>query len=208
MFRHYLKTLLVATLSTALWGCQLLETTPIVENNRLNAPNNQSQLQHLSNWTILGKIGITQGSKRDTAAINYWHQKGDHYDIQVSSTLLGLGATVIQGDPDYLTIEAAGEEPVSSSNPQQLLIESVGWQLPLGAMPYWVKGIPSPDSPYTWQQEHQSQELLLLQSDWTIRYDRLEPLSTEPEAPYLPRKIVMTQGNKEIKIVVNEWIAE
>ena len=86
----------------------------------------------------------------------------------------GLGATVIQGDPDYLTIEAAGEEPVSSSNPQQLLIESVGWQLPLGAMPYWVKGIPSPDSPYTWQQEHQSQELYCYKV--TGRFaDRLEP---------------------------------
>lgn len=208
MIRPLLSLIWIGLVLSGLWGCQSLESRPAADNNRLTESRNQLRLSQLTQWQLQGKIGVTQGNQRDSAAINYWKQAQEHFEIQVSSTLLGLGATAIYGDPSYLTIEESGEPPVSSSNPQQLLAQSLGWQLPLSAMPFWIKGLPSPNAPHSWQHEGNSKNPILQQSDWVIRYDRLLPLSSSKDAPFLPHKVVMSQGNKEIKIVISEWMTQ
>jgi outer membrane lipoprotein LolB len=200
---------LIIAVSLLLWGCQALQPEYEQPATQLLSAGNQTKLQQFDRWQLQGKIGVTDGNKRDSAAINRWQQDRAVFEIQISSTLLGLGATTISGTGETLTIAEPGEPLITSNNPRLLLETSLGWEVPLDALRYWVKGSPLPEAPYRWEITPLSGSLMLEQSGWQITFDRIEEnhFSHNDVTLLLPHRIVMSQQNKEIKVIVSRWDA-
>lgn len=190
-----------------LWGCQALPPREDIQPEHLIEAGNQDRLAAFDHWILRGKIGITREGTRESAAINHWQQDRESFEIQLSSTVLGLGATTISGGPDHLQIVRPGESPLLSTSPQALLEDSLGWQVPLSALPYWVKGQPAPHSDFTWQVPPAAQTVVLEQSGWRILFERIEARSFPPGSPavLLPHKVVLTRDDQEIKLVISQW---
>lgn len=186
-------------------GCSVFETAPPPAQSPMLTAVNQALAQRLSHWTIRGKIGLTHGVEKYSAAINQWEQNDRSFDIQLSSTLLGMGATRLSGTPEQLSILSAGEPERVSDNPEALLEAALGWPLPIREVSYWLRGIPAPGPAYEW--ESKSNETVLMQSGWAIQYQRVtaRPTSDGTSPLWLPEKMTLTRDKTRIRLIISEW---
>jgi len=159
------------------------------------------QLNALQHWEISGKIGVKTAEESQSAVINRWQQSGAHFEIDLSSSLLGLGNVKLEGSEQYLIITEAGEQPVFSSDPENLLFQQTHWQLPIQSLPYWAKGIPAPESVSSYQLDEANRLTQMEQSGWTIQYPKYQFVN----GFNLPGKIVMTQGLNKITLIIKSW---
>jgi outer membrane lipoprotein LolB len=166
-----------------------------------NWPNQSQRLSELKHWIIKGKIGIRSPKSIDSAVINQWQQNDDHFLLDLSSTLFGLGATRIQGDNTYLMIQRSGEKPVFSTQPDALMKAETGWFLPLRQIPYWIKGLAAPGSTFSRTFSEKNHPYLLKQDNWQVQYSHFKQYGEV----FLPSKIKFTRGGFKITIIARQW---
>lgn len=159
------------------------------------------QLTALQHWEINGKIGIKTTDGSQSAVINRWQQSGEHFEIDLSSSLLGLGNVKLEGTEQYLIITEAGEPPIFSNNPENLLFQQTHWYLPIQRLPYWIKGLPAPDIESNYQLDESNRLSLLEQSGWTIQYHNYQLTN----GLNLPGKVVLTQNTNKITLIIKSW---
>lgn len=167
--------------------------SPSFANSSAEQEAREALLSPLSKWRMRGKIGLRSPQQNGSGFID-WQQDGEQFRLQVSGPL-GQGSTVIAGNKHELSIQ--GEEIID--NPQAQAEQALGWPLPQQQMPYWVRGLASPDenSKAEW-----SEGLLqkLQQGGWDIEYLRY----SRHRIP-LPEKIKLKRGDIQLTLVVKRW---
>lgn len=185
-------------------GCSLFDTRDAVTANTSNTfdwPNLSSDLDKFDSWTLIGKIGVRTPDQSMSAAINHWVQNRELFDIQLSSTFFGLGNSRLVGNPVFITLIEAGEEPVSSDQPDDLLNKALGFPMPITALPYWLKGLPLPDQHFSAEYYANGLPKSMEQSNWSLSFDDYQLDQALP----LPGKIKLVQGESRITLVIKEW---
>lgn len=185
-------------------GCSILQK-PDVPNAQISAEIDwltvEEKLKALENWKLIGKIGIRTPEDSLTAAINQWHQEGPRFAIDLSSTFFGLGATKLYGTPFFLTIEEAGEKPVSSYRPDLLINEALGIPLPISYLAWWIKGIPAPGLPFEQNFNANGLPSTLTQNQWQLSFSKYKIVNGLP----LPGKIKLERDNVRIILAIKQW---
>lgn len=161
----------------------------------------EPKLTALKNWSLFGKLGIRTRDDSVTAAINTWKQKGEQFEIDLSSTFFGLGSSKLYGNTNFLSIFQSGEEPLSSFEPDHLIETALGFPLPISHLQYWIKGLPAKDIPYSRTFNQQGLVSSLKQDNWSLSYSNYH---TEYAVP-LPGKIKIQQDDIRIIVAVKEW---
>lgn len=187
-------------------GCASTPDTPLTSTEPANWQTTIADISAMEHWSFSGKIGVRVPERIDSAVINRWQQDDHQFTIDLSSAIFGLGATRIQGNPDFITMTESGEEPITSFNPTELIQQHIGWPLPISQLRYWVKGIPAPvNSPTDKIKELKFNNLGQLtqfnQNGWQINYSKYSPLDHFA----LPRKVVLRQQQAKITVIINEW---
>jgi outer membrane lipoprotein LolB len=197
------------TLCAVLSLCLLL--TACASRTELGSPANpdfslhqQAVLAH-PNWQLNGRLNFKQAKQSNTVSI-HWQQQGQHFDITLRSTLLGLGSTHVYGTENDLMAETAGSDPVRLPNLQALTRDYLHFEFPAAYLLYWVRGLPVPElSALT---KFDSNNLLadLSQLDptgrrWQLTFDRYELSDSLP----LPGRIQLTDGEVQLTFLVSDW---
>ncbi len=160
-----------------------------------------TSIENLTHWQLEGKLGIRTAAKSGSLYIN-WLQNQDRFDINLAGSL-GIGTTRIQGTPESATLSRPGEPTVSHPSPSELLAAQTGWYIPVDQLPYWVKGLPSPHTPYNAAIYDDNGTLDQFdQLGWHVQYQRRGQYG----ALNLPEKITVTQGETRITMVVKSWL--
>ncbi|UZE96958.1 lipoprotein insertase outer membrane protein LolB [Alkalimarinus alittae] len=189
-------------------GCASTPETPLTLT--LTQPHNWqttiAQISAIDHWAFSGKIGVRVPERIDSAVINRWQQDDNQFTIDLSSAIFGLGATRIEGNPDFITMTESGEEPITSYNPRGLIQQHIGWPLPIAQLRYWVKGIPAPERTQTDQVtalkfDDKGQLSQLNQNGWQINLSKYALFGQVN----LPRKVVLRQHQAKITVIINEW---
>ncbi|RMF19486.1 MAG: outer membrane lipoprotein LolB [Gammaproteobacteria bacterium] len=155
----------------------------------------------ISNWILTGKLGVTRGKRRDFVAINRWNQEGNRYDIQLSSTLFGLGAARLSGSHDRVILEQ-GDERYVANNPEALIEDALGLALPLQALQWWVRGLPAPEQPaIRIRTSDDGQARLFTQHGWQVKLSRFQ----RHHGFELPGRIDLQRENLHIRLVITSW---
>ena len=157
----------------------------IPENLQAHWNQHQQQVAELSNWDIMGKLGIRTPAQSNSARIN-WQQQNQHFDIRVT-TLLGQGVATLSGSSGDVYLNIAGRGEFTTHNPEALLLQELGWTLPVGVLNYWVRGIPAPQSQANYQLNEQGLLDTLQQAGWQLQFSRYQQL----ESHRLPGKILL-----------------
>lgn len=100
----------------------------------INLNQNLAQLTH---WKLSGKIAWISPTERKSAYIN-WQQQGQAFTFSISN-VLGISGGTMSYDGDTAILKADGEQ-YSDPSPAQLIYNLTGWDLPLSALQYWMKG--------------------------------------------------------------------
>ena len=129
-----------------------------------------------------------------------WQQKKDAYSIYFSGT---FGSPFsIYGTKRGVRLEQAGEKTLYAPDAEQLLAETIGYEIPVDDLHYWVRGI---WSPYKSVQAKviSSEGTLesLQQSGWKLTYDRYR---REGEWN-LPGRVVAERDDIKLTLRVKDW---
>jgi outer membrane lipoprotein LolB len=103
----------------------------------------ESDLLALGTWQLQGRVNARYQNESHTPRIR-WQQNDREYSIRLWGTL-NVGATLIEGQPGFVTFEQGGETRTASS-PEELILEHLGYELPVSQLNYWIKGLPTPDA--------------------------------------------------------------
>ncbi|MEH6580351.1 MAG: lipoprotein insertase outer membrane protein LolB [Halioglobus sp.] len=157
------------------------------------------QLQALRHWKASGKVALRNATQAESASM-VWAQSGDDTKLSLSGPM-GLSATTVVSDGKYLEITKAGSTRRYDISTPEAIIEQTGWNLPLQALPHWLKGVPSPlQEPDTLELEA-GRLKHLKQHGWTVRYD-----SYGTFGPYiLPTKLQIERADTRARLIIREW---
>ena len=84
----------------------------------------------------------------------------DHLILDLKTPLGGTLARVEQF-PSFVRLQALGQSPIEAPNSHDLMMQMLGFSVPIKGLTYWLNGIPDPTSPYNSQPQ-------------SFPYDRIE----------------------------------
>lgn len=149
----------------------------------------------------MGKIGIRTPEDSLTIAINDWKQDDDNFEINLSSTFFGLGASTLKGNSQFVTLTESDEHPIQSEHPNTLMQSALGFPLPITYLTYWVKGLPVPELFAKITFNKQGLPLTIRQDQWTLQFSNYH---IEHGIP-LPGKIKLAQNDTRIILAIKKW---
>lgn len=157
------------------------------------------QLASLETWTARGKIAVRSGQQSESANLD-WRQQGSDTRLQLAGPM-GLQATQIQSDGHELLVQRGDElTRLDISTPDAVRLHT-GWDLPLKALPYWLKGLPAP-APRATNVEVGDELLQRLQQDgWVIRYERYQQFGDY----LLPTRLSIERGDTRVRLIIQDW---
>lgn len=162
-------------------------------------------------WQLSGKIGLRAPQLAESAYVN-WRQCGDRFAVRISGP---LGQTVarIDGRGEQLTLQFEGRESVTTSEPELLMQQQLGWSLPIRALRYWVRAQAAPGGDAELSGPSQ-QPNALHQQNWQVDYLAYH----QNGATILPAKLRLSRdalsrngkeadsGNLQATLLINEWL--
>ena len=192
------KRLALSLVLLLLAGCSGLDTREPVPDTW---QEHSGHLKLLQQWTARGKMAVRTANASESASL-IWQQDDHNTHVQLSGPL-GIGATTIHSDGLELEIHQGDERrTIDISNPDAI-VTNTGWDMPLQALSYWLKGIPAPDAKVQRLELDPKTQLLqsLWQNDWEIRYDRYEQF----QGFTLPTRLKIQRGKTRAKVILLNW---
>ena len=159
----------------------------------------QQRLAPIDQWELAGKLGIKFPQDSSSANIR-WQQQHTEFNIVLNGPF-GRGAARLSGTPDWITVQVAGEQEQSSSDPASLLKGTLGWDLPINEMRHWAKGIPADLPIEEYQINDRGQLLQLQQAGWLITYTSYQAVDNLT----LPKRLIATRDDVRITLVITLW---
>ena len=158
----------------------------------------QTQLTALTHWELKGSFSLHQ--QQQSVVANYdWRQVGSRYDLHIASPL-NLFSVKIIGEPAKVSLWRSSRGAVEARDPETLMQQQLGWQLPLSKLLYWVRGLPAP-GPYHAKYDKWGHLELLEQEGWVIHYSHYASYGAND----LPGLLKLEDGNWSAKILIKRW---
>ncbi|MFK7865340.1 MAG: lipoprotein insertase outer membrane protein LolB [Pseudohongiellaceae bacterium] len=150
-------------------------------------------LNNLDSWQLRGRVNVRYNNESNTPRIQ-WMQQNVEYHIRLWGTF-NAGNTVIVGRPGFVTLEQGGDV-LTANSPEELILQQLGYELPVSYLEHWVKGIPAPDSEANLTFNELNQLLELAQDGWTVSYSDMRQYGDLS----LPRKVTVTRPENDIRL--------
>lgn len=157
----------------------------------------EAALAGKSRWTLEARIAVSGANGGSGDLI--WRQDGDAYSFSVRGA---NGKTLrLSGDAGRAVLEGVDAQPDVGSDPQALLRERLGTEVPFAALRRWALGLRVAGDPAQLQFGETGLPAQLVQDGWTVEYlDWFGDLS-----PPLPRKVFAARGKDKVRLVVQSW---
>lgn len=161
----------------------------------------QARLEALTHWDATGKLALRTSELSESASLE-WRQQGPSTTLQLSGPL-GVNATTVYSDGANLVIRQ-GEDTHTLDLSDPLEFERrTGWDLPLQALPHWLKGVPAPKLAVQYLELGQDPTLLqtLQQDDWEVRYEQYAPF----DRYRLPTRMTIRRATTTVRVIIRSW---
>lgn len=159
----------------------------------------QQQLYELDTWTAEGKLGLRVNGKGNSASFS-WQNEGQDYLLRLHGPF-GQGKVSLQKENGRVTLESKDHNDTARS-PEQLMEDALGWTLPISELVFWIKGLPSRESPVTRQSENTMGKLETLeQQGWQIHYSDY----AMENGAMLPHKIIAKREDVRLVLAIKRW---
>ncbi len=177
-------------------GCRTLPATQV------DWPTEKSARQQLRAWEMSGRAAVATTSDGWSAGIT-WTQDGASSELNLSGAL-GIGGVRVRSDGRALTIDTSKGEHFEAADAGAALAQTIGVELPVRNLRYWLLGVPAPQSAALEQLDDQGRLQRLNQDGWIGTFDRYALHGGR----WLPGRVQMQQGDNRIRVVINRWEIE
>lgn len=175
-------------------GCRTLPVSAPVD-----WPAEKLARQQLSSWEMQGRAAVATASDGWSAGIR-WMQSGSVSELSLSGAL-GVGGVRVSSDGDSFAIDTSKGEHFEPPEAEAALERTIGVQLPVRNLRFWLLGVPAPASPATEVQGKDGQLERLEQDGWVVTYDRY----AEREGRTLPGRVQLDRPPVRVRVIVKSW---
>ena len=185
--------LLTVLLALYLQGCVSI-------SNQTTAIDQQiPPVQPANAWQLTGKLGFKSPQKAGSVNLN-WHQSGADYQLKLSGPL-GTGNAKITGNNDHIEMQQGTKTYLGK--PEELGLQLLGAPLPVNAMSWWARGLPSPNYPTASNIiiDAQGAPQSFEQAGWQLSFSQFQSIDKH----LLPKKVSGQLGDLSFKLVISRW---
>lgn len=152
-------------------------------------------------WSLQGRISVRTGEENLSGQLQ-WHHQRDADTLMLASPL-GQGVAKIVRDAAGVVLELPGEPARQAPTVEALTEDALGYALPVAGLIYWVQANADPASHHDITRDDQGRPARISQDGWTIEY-----LQFFADNPGQPRKMKLSRGDLEIRLVTDSWQPE
>lgn len=204
------RVLAAALLAAALLGgCATAPPRPhvvvdpaLLDRFEIAQQDREQRLRADTGWALSGRIAVSNAGRGGSGRLE-WRQDGDAFEVSVSAPVTRQSWR-LGGGPAHALLEGVEGGPRRGHDAQLLLLEATGWDVPLRALPAWMRGLRAPGlGPARIGYAGEAGLPLYIEQDgWRIEYD-WPPGAGVP--PALPSRVQATRGEARVRLVIDEW---
>ena len=159
-----------------------------------------NQASTLKNWRAKGRIKVKIAGDTHSASFD-WQQFKQNYTIRFYGPF-GLGTSWLRRTSSGVTLQVPEHPLQKADTPEDLMMSTFGWFVPVSPLQHWIKGIPAPKEQITNQEIDELGTIKLLQqAGWTVSYAKPTILNNWR----LPGRVVAKREDIEVLIVIKVW---
>ena len=156
-------------------------------------------LSSLGEWSLKGRLAVSDEKDGGSGTLRWRQSAGsDRLDFHGA---LGRGAWTLESDDRGARLQLADGRNYTDRNLEDLVNRQLGWQVPVDALSWWVRGLEAPGGVEKRSVGQGGELNQLEQFGWVIEFSRWR----DQAGTLLPLKMVARQEGKSVKLAVREW---
>lgn len=190
-------------LALSLGACSTVPPLPDRPSEELGPlwQHHQQAVKQLTGWTLQGRIVVNTENDGWSGEL-LWSQFPYAYQIQFSAPF-GQGAFKMEGGSNGVVMRLSDGQVFRAPNAESLLLNHVGWHLPLGMFRYWVTGVPEERRDDTRMTLNNNGQLAqLTQGQWKVNYPEYFAVGDV----MMPRKVYFKNHALSVRLVIDRWV--
>ncbi len=168
----------------------------------------EAALQADADWALAGRVALANGDRGGSGRLD-WRQAGERYTVSLSAPITRQSWRLRAG-PEGATLEGMEGGTRQGPDAAALLLRSTGWEIPLQALPAWLRGARAPGlGPATLAFGADGRLARMEQGGWTITYSNWGLSGATPAQAgagiALPHRLEAVRGEARVRLVVDTW---
>lgn len=184
-------TLSLAVLLSALTGCSFTKQS--------HSGYGQTPLAELNHWQVKARVAIRTPEESVSASLD-WQKQAQNFDFHIFGMFGATYAHLTQAG-HQATLLLPEDQTYYHQDAEQLLYQALGWDFPLDALSYWIKGLPSGKSGEAITRNDKQELSKILFKDWKVTFSRYG----EYAGYQMPSRITAEHPQLRLKVVVKDW---
>jgi outer membrane lipoprotein LolB len=161
----------------------------------------RDQVAGLEQWGLKGRIAIRLQQEGWSASL-HWRQRRADYAIRLIGPL-GNGMYELRGSDGMVQLQTPDDRLLQAPDAAALLQETLGWQVPVDGLRYWVRGLPAPGSePQSMALDERGRLQSLEQDGWQVHYSRYGLFRG---GLVLPEKLTLERRDLRLRLSIHAW---
>ncbi|MBI3775617.1 MAG: outer membrane lipoprotein LolB [Gammaproteobacteria bacterium] len=195
--KHGFALILLALIIT---GCAANPTlAPLTAELQQKFAERDRSLASLTRWSFTGRIAV-QANNDGWSGTMQWMQNDQNYVIDIRGPA-GTGTVRLERSEQGNVLRLSDEQSFAGHDVRALLIEHIGWDIPVDALQRWIIGRPDPGFDKQFELDDAGRLLHLRQSGWDVEYKRYSRTGMFD----LPEKIFARNEHAQLRLFVDEW---
>lgn len=150
-------------------------------------------------WALEGRLAISDDSDGGSGFLSWQQQPGvSRMDFHGA---LGRGAWRLLAGVNGAELEFADGRRYRADSIDELVRHQVGWQVPVEALAWWVRGLAAPGDPQQRVLDEEGRLSLLQQDGWQIEFGRYGMFDGEA----MPARMTARQRDRTVKLAIRKW---
>jgi outer membrane lipoprotein LolB len=146
-------------------------------------------------WFFSGRIAVSRNGDGGQAKIQW--QQNQQGMMFVLDAPLGAGQWKLQQDGTIYRLSGFAGGVREGNDPQAMLKEATGFDIPFGALPFWVRGLRTQQS-HAIDFAESGLPSAIHDNGWLIQYENWD-------AQQRPLRLVATQGELRLRLIIDQW---
>jgi len=197
---HSKGILIMALLVTGLPACSTLQEAKVDHTARDHLYETRLDIfGGIDSWVLEGRLAVSNDEDGGSGHFS-WNKQGESHRMDFHGAL-GRGAWRLESDSSGAQLELADGTTHRARTIGELVRRQVGWEIPLDALAWWVRGLAAPGVIQHRELDEEGRLVELLQRDWTIEYGRYRAVGNLD----LPIKLTAHQAENTVKLAIRNW---
>ena len=151
-------------------------------------------------FDVLGRVFVRYGDRALSANMRWQHAR-DSDDIWLM-TPTGQALAYLREDYEGATFTGADQTQYRASSAESLTRQAMGWELPIGKLQHWVRGVAAPGMVVEIvERDADGRTRRMTQDGWQITYDYYPATQNNG----LPRRMEFVSAGQTLRLVIDTW---